>query len=72
MGEVSTIAAGLQAADVLRQELLELVLLLFVPCDADAKRRPGAHGRLFLAFEAVQARGPERSMLWRTISNHYG
>jgi len=35
---------------VMRQEPLELVLLLFVPSDADARRRPEAHERLFLAF----------------------
>src|SRR5436190_7115306 len=58
MGGVRRIAAGPQTGDVMRQELLELVLLLFVPGDADAKRRPEAHGILFLAFEAAQARDP--------------
>jgi hypothetical protein len=33
----------LEPIEMLTNELLEFVLLLFVPCDADKKRRPQAH-----------------------------
>jgi hypothetical protein len=70
MGRVARVAPVLRAGQVLLDELLELLLLLFVTCHADAKRRPQAHCVISGAGYG-EARDTSSSRC-RSIGRHYG
>src|SRR5256885_11437420 len=70
VGCVASIAPVLRTGQMLVDELLELLLLLFVPCHADAKRRPQAH--CVLSGAGCGEPGDTSSSRCLSIRRHYG